>query len=363
MNRLVRVIAFMGCLFLAACGGDGETPKLNNLVVDVQVIPDGSGQVEIIATAENAKYFKFFLGESLSEVPVQQIFGYLEYTYAEEGTYTVTVQAHRSESDFISESVDITIDLFVLIPTEGYTTPASYDGMTALWSDEFNDATIDGAKWSFETGNNNGWGNNELEYYRQQNATLIEGYLMIEAKAEAFGGKNYTSSRMITKSKFDFKYGRVDVRAALPEGKGIWPAIWMLGANIDAVSWPKCGEIDIMEKIGGGVEEKKVYGTVHWFADAYANYGGSFTGSTEGIFNDKFHVFSIEWDAEFIRWYVDDVEYHVIDIRPDHLSEFRENFFFILNVAVGGNWPGSPDSTTKFPQRMFIDYIRVFQPL
>jgi len=319
-----------------------------------------------MATADNAEYFKFFFGEVANEIPVQQEFGSILHTYEKSGTYTVKVQAHRNETDFIFETEDVEIDLFVTVPATGYTTPTSYANMNLIWQDEFNGTEVDGNKWTFEIGdgcpNVCGWGNNELEYYRTENASILEGNLMIEAKAELFGGKSYTSTRMITKGKFDFKYGRVDIRAALPEGKGIWPALWMLGANIDTEGWPKCGEIDIMEKIGGGIEEKKVYGTVHWFATAYANYGGSFTGSTEGIFNDKFHVFSITWDAEFIRWYVDDVKFHEIDIRPSHLSEFRENFFLILNVAVGGNWPGSPDSSTKFPQRMFVDYIRVFQP-
>jgi beta-glucanase (GH16 family) len=365
MKLIKRSIWTWGCIFLfgsMGCGGDEPVKKVSNLIVTLVVDEDGSGEVAINAGADNEKFFKFFFGESVDEEPVVTDVGFASHTYEESGTYTIKVQAHSSESDFISYEEDIEVDVFIAVPTTGNTSPESYAGMTLLWQDEFNGSTIDATKWSFEIGNNNGWGNNELEYYRQENASLVAGSLMIEAREEAFGGKNYTSTRMITKGKFDFKYGRVDVRAALPEGKGIWPAIWMLGANIDAVNWPYCGEIDIMEKIGGGIEEKKVYGTVHWFASAYANYGGSFTGSTEGIFNDKFHVYSITWDAEFIRWYVDDVKYHEIDIRPDHLSEFREDFFFILNVAVGGNWPGNPDATTQYPQRMFVDYIRVFQP-
>jgi beta-glucanase (GH16 family) len=364
MNKIAfSVLVF---LFLSGCGGDEAPEKLSNLVVDVNVSADGTGEIEIIAQAENENYFKFFFGDDDNEVPVQQEFGSVLHTYEQSGTYTIKVQAHRTEDDFIGESEEIEVNVFIPVPTTGHTGPESYTGMNLIWQDEFNGTGIDANKWTFEIGdgcpNVCGWGNNELEFYRQENASIYEGNLMIEAKAEPFGGKSYTSTRMITKGKFDFKYGRVDIRAALPEGKGVWPALWMLGANIDTEGWPKCGEIDIMEKIGGGIEEKKVHGTVHWFADAYANYGGSFTGSTEGIFNDKFHVFSITWDAEFIRWYVDDVKFHEIDIRPTHLSEFREKFFLILNVAVGGNWPGSPDGSTKFPQRMFVDYIRVFQP-
>lgn len=366
MNKAIQVFFVITFLVWGGCGSDESPKKLSNLEVTVNVSNDGSGEVEIISSVKNGTYFKFFFGDVNNEIPVQQEFGSVLHTYKNSGTYTVTVLAHRSETDFISESVEIEVDVFIAIPTTGFTSPLTYDNMTLVWQDEFNGPTIDQGNWTFETGDgcpNCGWGNNELEYYKSENASILDGSLMIEARSEPFGGKAYTSTRMITKGKREFKYGRVDVRAALPEGKGVWPAIWMLGANIDAVGWPKCGEIDIMEKIGGGIEEKKVYGTVHWFASAYANYGGSFTGSTEGIFNDKFHVYSIKWDAEFIRWYIDDVKFHEIDIRPEHLSEFRENLFLILNVAVGGNWPGSPDSGTKFPQRMFVDYVRVFQPL
>jgi beta-glucanase (GH16 family) len=367
MNRALQVF-FLTCISLmwVGCGENEPEKKVENLVISVEVPTDGTGEVAIIANADNAKYFKFFFGDVDNETPVQQEFGSILHTYEESGVYTIKVQAHLNEADFIFETEDIEIELFIAVPTTGYTTPATYANMNLIWQDEFDGIEINPSKWTFEIGdgcpNVCGWGNNELEYYRQENASIYGGNLMIEARSEAFGAKSYTSTRMITKGKFDFKYGRVDIRAALPEGKGVWPALWMLGANIDTEGWPKCGEIDIMEKIGGGIEEKRVHGTVHWFADAYANYGGSFTGSTEGIFNDKFHVFSITWDAEFIRWYVDDVKFHEIDIRPSHLSEFRENFFLILNVAVGGNWPGSPDSSTKFPQRMFVDYIRVFQP-
>ncbi|HPH46598.1 MAG TPA: glycoside hydrolase family 16 protein, partial [Chryseolinea sp.] len=208
-----------------------------------------------------------------------------------------------------------------------------------------------------------GWGNNELQYYTNANTIMQDGYLTIKAKKETMGGYNYTSSRIITKGKQEFKYGRIDIRAILPKGQGIWPALWMLGSNISTVGWPKCGEIDIMEMIGGGANrDNRVYGTVHWDnAGAYASYGGNKTLS-EGIFADKFHVFSIVWNEEEIIWYLDDVQYHVISLEPAELSEFKSDYFVIFNVAVGGNWPGAPDATLIFPQRMIVDYIRVFQP-
>jgi beta-glucanase (GH16 family) len=363
MESNKRSIWVWVCIFLLGamgCGGDEPEKKVSNLVVTVVIDELGSGKVAIHAGADNVEFFKFFFDEL--EEPITTDVGYASHTYEESGTYAIKVQAHSSESDFIFHEETIEVDVFIPMPTSGFTTPESRSGMTLLWQEEFNGSSIDAAQWTFEIGNNNGWGNNELEYYRKENASIIEGKLMIEAKAEVFGGRNYTSTRMITKGKFDFKYGRVDVRAALPKGQGIWPAIWMLGANIDAVNWPKCGEIDIMELIGGGSgRDNKVYGTAHWFGDAYASYGGS-TTLTSGIFNDEFHVFSIEWNQTYIIWYLDEVEFHRIDITPAQLSEFHEDFFLILNVAVGGNWPGNPNTSTQFPQRMFVDYVRVFQP-
>lgn len=264
-----------------------------------------------------------------------------------------------SDDDPIVETNTLTI------PTSGFSTPMNYDGMTLIWNDEFDGDSLDETYWNFQIGdgcpNLCGWGNNELEYYTQENTTLTEGVLVIEAKKESLGGRSYTSSRINTQGKFVFKYGRVDVRANLPFGQGTWPAIWMLGENISTVGWPFCGEIDIMEMIGGQNRENTVHGTTHWQGPAaYASYGGShsLTGTT---FNDGFHVFSITWDEEYIRWFVDDVQYHEILITPDDLTEFHEEFHLLINLAIGGNWPGSPDATTVFPQFLIVDYVRVFQ--
>lgn len=250
----------------------------------------------------------------------------------------------------------------LVIPTEGYVSPEAYDGFKMVWSDEFDQESLNTEDWTYEIGNgSSGWGNNELEYYTNENTSMVDGNLVITAKRESRGGFGYTSSRIITKDKQEFKYGRVDIRAVLPFGQGIWPALWMLGANINEVSWPRCGEIDIMEMIGGSGREKTVHGTVHWQATGgYANYGGSKTLSN-GTFSDEFHVFSIIWEENSITWLLDGQQYHVIDTSPDHLSEFRNDFFFIFNVAVGGNWPGSPNAQTVFPQFMIVDYIRIFQ--
>lgn len=250
----------------------------------------------------------------------------------------------------------------VTIPTTGSTSPTSYPGMTLVWEDDFTGSRLNDSNWSFETGTgSNGWGNNELQFYRRENTTLQDGHLVITAKKEAFQGREYTSSRLITMDKQEFRYGRVDIRAVMPKGQGLWPALWMLGSNFSSVGWPACGEIDIMEMVGGDGKENTVHGTVHWQDNgARALFSGS-KKLASGTLADKFHVFSIVWDATTIRWYIDNEEYHVIDTRPAELDEFRRSFFFIFNVAVGGDWPGSPDNTTTFPQHMIVDYVRVFQ--
>ena len=247
------------------------------------------------------------------------------------------------------------------IPATGYTTPSRYPGMALVWSDEFDGDHLDTTHWNYETGGD-GWGNNELEFYQKQNTTVQEGYLIIKAKKESAGNRIYTSSRLTTQGKRVFQYGRIDIRALLPKGQGMWPALWMLGSSVSSVGWPKCGEVDIMEMIGGGGKDSTVYGTAHWDnAGVHASYGGHQSIVNGKLFADEFHVFSIIWTTTAITWYLDDVQYQVIDITPAELSELRSQFFFIFNVAVGGDWPGNPDASTVFPQRMVVDYIRVFQ--
>ncbi len=251
------------------------------------------------------------------------------------------------------------------IPTTGYSTPTTYPGLTAVWSDEFNGEVLDGTKWNYQIGDGCpdlcGWGNNELQHYKEKNVILHNGCLVIEAKEEVQGSSNYTSARINTHNKFSMNYGRVDIRANLPVGQGIWPALWMLGDNISSVGWPQCGEIDIMEMIGGSGQENTIHGTTHWYDNGFpAYYGGSTTLNT-GIFNDEFHVFSIVWNSQNIIWYLDDVQFHIIDITPPLLNEIQGDFHFLINLAVGGNWPGSPDGTTFFSQYLIVDYIRVFE--
>ncbi len=251
------------------------------------------------------------------------------------------------------------------IPASGYKTPLSYSGYKLVWADEFDSTAINDKNWVFETGTGNGgWGNNELQYYRDDNTTLVNGHLVITAKAQKFGNNNFTSSRLKTQGKKSFKFGRVDVRAALPKGQGLWPAIWMLGTNITSVGWPACGEIDIMELTGD--QPNRVLSTVHFgpSPDQRQLRSKYFFLENGKSFFDEFHVFSMIWKENLIEMYIDDQLYHTI--TPATLGNipypFNKNFFFILNVAVGGNLPGSPDNSTPFPQSMIVDYIRVFQP-
>ena len=364
-KSLIGVLLF---LFVSACGEDKPTEELvppSNLKVTVEVSKEGSGLVTFQASADNTNYYSYYFGEN-SEEPLVSNDGKATYTYSASGTFQVTVQAHATADVFVGVEKEVVVEVEDKsdpgdIPTTGYTTPESYEGMDLVWQDEFNGNSLS-SDWTFEIGTgSNGWGNNELQYYRQENTEVRDGYLIITAKEESFQGQDYTSSRIITKDKQTFQYGRIDIRAALPKGQGIWPALWMLGSDFSIVGWPACGEIDIMEMIGGTGKDNTVHGTVHWQHEGeYASYGGHYTLAS-GVLADEFHVFSIVWDDASIVWYIDNIKYHEVAITDPELSEFRNDFFFIFNVAVGGNWPGSPDASTTFPQRMAVDYVRVFQ--
>lgn len=225
-----------------------------------------------------------------------------------------------------------------------------------VWSDEFNGSI--GPSWVFETGAG-GWGNNELQYYRRENATIENGALVITAKRENFGGASYTSARMKTQGLKTFRFGRIEARMKLPNFMGAWPAFWMLGANLPQVGWPASGEIDIMEHVNA---ENRVYGTIHW-QDAnnqYASYGGN-TATTV----TDWHVYAVEWDTSAIRWYVDGTKYHEVNIAGgvNGTDEFQKDFFLLLNFAVGGNWPGFNVDNAALPAKMYVDYVRVYAPV
>lgn len=249
----------------------------------------------------------------------------------------------------------------------GFDATGPYPGYTLAWSDEFNGTSLDAAAWSNESGDGCpgicGWGNNELQYYTAppNNLFFQDGKMIIEAKAETFGGKNYTSSRIKTQGKKTFKFGRIDIRAILPKGKGIWPALWLLPQDNVFGGWPRSGEIDLMENIGH--EPSRVYGTLHFGQGPGSTQISRNYNLSSGLFNDQFHVFSIEWKQDQIKWLVDDVVYSTVnkaDLGANNYP-FNESFFILINLAVGGNWPGSPDANTTFPQWFIVDYVRVYQ--
>lgn len=237
-----------------------------------------------------------------------------------------------------------------------------------VWSDEFelpDGSAPDSSKWGYDVGGG-GWGNGELQYYtsRTNNARIEAGKLVIEAKLEDYEGKKHTSARLLTKDKWSWTYGRMEARIKIPKGQGIWPAFWMLGSNIGSVNWPACGEIDIMENIGK--EPGTVHGTVH--GPGYSGGAGisGLVSLREGEhFSDDFHVYGVEWETNRITWSLDGKPY--FSITPTNLPAgkkwvFDQPQFLLLNLAVGGAWPGYPDGTTVFPQRMLVDYVRVYAP-
>ncbi len=246
-------------------------------------------------------------------------------------------------------------------------TVASSDGWRLVWGDDFNQpngASPAAAKWGYDVGGN-GWGNNELEFYtsRTNNSWIEDGQLVIEARREDFERRNFTSARLLTRGKGAWTYGRFEARIKLPRGQGVWPAFWLLGTNISLVNWPACGEIDIMENIGK--EPDTVHGTVH--GPGYS--GGKGIGApvklpSRAAISDEFHVFAVECEPDRITWFLDDRPY--FKVTPANLPKgarwvFNQPKFLLLNLAVGGAWPGNPDSTTTFPQRMMVDYVRVYE--
>jgi len=244
------------------------------------------------------------------------------------------------------------------------------DTLTLVWSDEFGGAVLDPQIWFFETGDGTqygipGWGNNELQYYLPDRAQLANGFLKIEARAESIGGKAYTSARLNTRDRFAFRFGRIEARMRLPGGQGLWPAFWLLPQDSPYGGWAASGEIDIMEAVNLGVAGGNyVHGTIHYGGAWPANQSSSESYLVATSVRDEFHVYALEWDSGEIRWYVDDVLYAVRNNWSStggaFPAPFDQPFYIIFNVAVGGNWPGSPNASTAFPATMEIDWVRVY---
>ena len=283
-------------------------------------------------------------------------------------------------------SLAIVISMFSCSENEKQTVTTKFN---LVFEDEFEvNGSPDPANWSFDIGRgplNDGWGNNELQFYKSENTIVQNGYLIITAKSEAFGGVNYTSSRLKSRNKFEQKYGRFEARIKLPLGKGMFPAFWLLGENFceaqtkigdnvtcdsslpnyeaGNVLWPQCGEIDIMEYLGNKPTE--VFGTIHGPGFSGGNSISKKYNLSNDRFENDFHVFGVEWTENHINWYVDTVLYNQIT-RKDVEEKggewvFDNSFYMLLNLAVGGNLPGSPNANTSYPQRMIVDYVRVYQ--
>lgn len=240
-----------------------------------------------------------------------------------------------------------------------------------VWSDEFEGEELDTDKWSYQFGTGQsegltGWGNNELQYYtdREENIFIDDGKLHIVARQETYENMNYTSARIRTINQGDWRYGRFEFRAKLPEGQGIWPAIWMMPTDDVYGTWAASGEIDIMELVGHVPDE--VHGTLHYGGQWPNNvYSGDQYRLDSGKFSDGYHTFALEWEEGEMRWYVDGEHYQTQDNwrTEGHAfpAPFDERFHLIMNLAVGGNWPGNPDASTEFPQKLIVDYVKVYQ--
>jgi beta-glucanase (GH16 family) len=244
------------------------------------------------------------------------------------------------------------------------------DTLTLVWADEFDAARLDPEVWFFENGDGSqygipGWGNNELQWYLEDSAELRDGMLVITAREESVGGKNYSSARLNTRDRFAFKYGRIEARIRFPGGQGIWPAFWMLPQDDVYGTWAASGEIDIVEAVNlGGSGGNTVFGTIHFGGEFPANV---FAGNEYLVPTDataEFHTYALEWDAAEMRWYVDDILYSTQNswstAAAPFPAPFDERFYILFNVAVGGNLPGAPGAATQFPVTMEVDYVRVY---
>ena len=328
----------------------------SNLTLDLTIVGessdfpngDGSGDIACFASAVDAINYEFRFGAG---IVIESQNGQVQFSYSEPGllSRTVYVYAYSNTGDYISTS--ISFDLYV----------DDQNQSLATWSEEFNyTGSINGNIWTAEIGNgNNGWGNGESQFYtaNSENVRVEDGVLKITAKRENFAGYNFTSARIISYDKYEFKYGRVDIRAKLPAGVGTWPALWMLGANYTEVGWPECGEIDIMEHWGH--EPTNIAGSIH----TPMSYGNTQTHGYTNVndYNQEFHTYSIDWNQNRIQFFVDDILYYTYNPSPknDENWPFDQDAFFIINVAMGGHWfdidPNFVEST------MEVDYIRVYQ--
>ena len=334
------LILFTSASSFWACSKDGApvvNPAPSNLTVTATVSADNSGNVNFVASATNATTYDYDFGNGVFQTVPS---GTVMYKYPASGNYKVNVIAKSAGGQTISKSIDVAVTV----------------AQSLIWSDEFDvPGAPNPAKWNYDLGAG-GWGNQEVQFYtsRTDNAIVSNGTLKIIARKENFSGSAYTSARLLTKDKFSFKYGKIEVRAKMPVGAGTWPAAWMLGANINTVNWPNCGEIDIVEHKGSDVN--KIYGTLHF----PGNFGGNAVGATRIITGatTEFHVYSCEWTALSIKFFVDGTQY--FSFANNNTLPFNQNFFVLLNLAMGGTFGGPVDAGLT-SATYEVDYVRVYQ--
>ncbi|OIQ41297.1 MAG: hypothetical protein BM563_01020 [Bacteroidetes bacterium MedPE-SWsnd-G1] len=353
------------CLFIS-CGGSGDdgefepptTPEdiiPSNLEVVIEVIGvdasnpngDGSGKIEVTASADDAINYEFTFG--YNDV-VESSSGLINYEYIDKGLNNFIIKVSAISVDDKSISTSKSIQVFV------------NDDMELVWSDEFDVAGVpNDSNWDYNIGTGSGgWGNSESQYYtdRSDNVKIEDGLLKIIAKKESFSGASYTSARLLTQDKYEFTYGKVEVKAKLPEGGGTWPAIWMLGANIDAVSWPACGEIDIMEHVGNN--QNVVSSALH----NPSSFGNTTNKGEKTIAtaSSEFHVYAVDWMPKKMVFSVDGIPFYTYSPGSKNTENwpYTEDQFIILNVAMGGSFGGAIDPSF-IESTMEVDYVRVYQ--
>ena len=354
MKMILKILTLskLTALLLIACSNSDEGPMPpSNLVIDVQVSNDKSGKVTFTASADNASNYVFFFGEDLTALGVESSIGQVEHTYTKSGTYNARILAYSTEDLFISETVEVVVETNIAEGT-----------YLLVWSDEFEmPGAPDNSKWTYDIGTGqDGWGNQELQYYtdRSENVIIEDGMLKIIAKRENYEGSNFTSTRLKTQGLYNFTYGKVEIRAKLPAGGGTWPAFWLLGSDIDQVGWPACGEIDIMEQTGG--DKGKVSAALH----SPASFGATenFRETVLETATEEFHVYGMEWTNGAITFSIDGSDFYNFSPSQKNASTwpFSKPFFIILNIAMGGTLGGTvPGDFTE--STMEIDYVRVYQ--
>ncbi len=354
MKTIMSIPLLVGILILAECGKKGETPVVNNnkMVADFDFAPvnnTDSANYIVFTSKSTGGYssIKWVLnGETMQQDT--------EFTYyfPKKGTYSVTLTVFSVTSSSVSTTKDVTIA----------SDDPAYVPHKLIWSDEFDSTSLNTKYWNYDTGAS-GWGNNEWENYTTKNAIVSNGFLSIVAKLVGNGQHvgDYTSSRINTNGKEEFLYGRVEVRAKLPGGKGTWPAFWMLGSDIGTVSWPACGELDIMENVG--YDPTWVRGSIH----TPSSYGNTKNFGRVQIpdCDTTYHIYGMTWAPSKIEYWIDDPSkpYYTYNpaVKKPNNWPFNKPCFIILNLAIGGNWGGAKGvNDSIFPQEYKIDYVRVY---